>query len=577
MSFWFPAAFAFLGMVPLVVLLHLLRRRRQRLVVPSLLLWVASELHQKRRPGIGKLGNLLALVLSLIILLLLIFAIARPDSAWWFREHSTFVILDARARMQAEAGDGRTIFDRARSEAEAIAARANSRHRIGLVVFPGGAVIPFSNRPQPLLDALAGAEATEAGGALEEELLRAREAAPDARIVVITDRNDPTVAGENISIIGLGSPQGNVAITGFAARASANSVGMTDVFLRITNFGAVGQPVDVELRLDDTLIEVAASGIAADGSFDRTFSLPTKSLRNSKSGVLTAKVTAPSDALSADNIARILFSTGASPRVLLVSAEDGFVEKAVSADAGIEFELLRPEAWQPEFAAAFPAVIFDRWIPASMADGAQLEGNFFFVGVAPWNISNPPLVNPAVTAIDQTSPLLRGITLNGLQVESAFSMKAPDGAGWKTVIASGDNALILTYEDPVDPARRSVVLGWDPAASDLPQRVAFPLLVSNTLSWLVGLETPATLIAGRQAPERAGVYSKESIPGVPTGAAVNPDSLSESDLRSVARFDEAMNSAPVGGGFPRLWQALLIAVCALLVFEWLAFHRRWLT
>jgi hypothetical protein len=577
MSFWFPAAFAFLGLVPLVVLLHLLRRRRQRLVVPSLLLWVSTELQQKRRPGIGKLGNFLALLLSLIILLLLILAIARPDSAWWFREHSTLVVLDARARMQAGAGDGRTVFDRARSEAEVIAARANSRHRIGLVVFPGGAVIPFSNRPQPLLEALARTEATEAGGDLEEVLLSVRDAAPDARIAVITDRQAPALAGDNVSVIGLGSRQDNVSITAFAARPSSNSVGMTDVFLRIANFGAIGQPVDVELRLDDTLIDVARSEIAADNSFERTFSLPTKSLRTSKSGILTAKVTAPSDALSADNVAQLLFSTGASPRVLLVSADDGYIEKAVSADAGIEFELLRPEAWQPGFAAAFPAVIFDRWIPASMADGIQIEGNFFFVGVTPWSNSAPPLVNPAVTDTDQTSPLLRGITLDGLQVESALAMKVPDGAGWKMVIASGDNALILTYQDPVDPARRSAVLGWDPAESDLPQRVAFPLLVSNTLSWLAGLETPATLIAGRQAPERAGIYSKTSIPGVPTGAAVNPDSMGESNLRFESPPDALSGPVSTSGRFPQLWQALLIGACALLVLEWVGFHRRWLT
>lgn len=575
MSFWFPAAFAFLGFVPLIVVLHMLRKQRQRLVVPSLLLWMASDVRRTTKTGLGKVGNLLALLLSLLILLMLVLALARPDGTWWFRESSTLVIIDARARMQAQTTDGSQAFDRAVQTAEAIAKRASTRHRVGLSVFPDGPVVPFSMYAQPLMNALSSAQPTDASGDLASTVHVARQSQDtETKIIVLTDREEEILPEENVEVVGIGEAADNVAITAFAARPSATFAGMTDVFVRVTNFGNTSQSVNMGLRLDGTLVDVMSAVIAANASFERTVSLVSADIRSSEEGILTVKLDDISDAVTADNSAQILFSTGALPRVLLVSGRDGFLEKAISADSGVQFELLRPESWQAGFVSAFPAIVFDNWVPPEFQTKVP-EGNFFFAGKSPWTSEGGELKNPPITGFDAESSLLRGITLEGVRVGVTSILNPPSVAGWRTVLASGDDALLLTFQDPANPERRMVVLGFDPGVSDLPERVAFPLLVSNSINWLIGMERLPTLVAGRGAPVNAGVYEAGAIPGLNSSAAVNPDALAEADIRQASATHDPISGFSQGRLFPLLWQVFLIASLVLLMVEWVAFHRRW--
>lgn len=581
MNFWFPAAFALLALGPLIVVLHMLRRRRQRLVVPSILLWASRDAATARRSGLGMVGNLLALLLSLLILILLVLALARPDASSWFRDQSTLVIVDSRARMQATGPGGERVFDQAVRIAEDFAHRASARHRVGLVFFPDGQIVPFSNNPKPLLDAIDSAVPTDASGDIVRAVDDIRTTGDVDKalwnVVVLTDREAPELEGEGTRVVALGSSRENVAITAFDSRPSATTPGTTDVFIRITNFGTEMQQISAGLRLDGTLIDATQSDIEPGGSNESMFSIPTRDLRQASTGVLTVELDGHVDAISSDNRASILSPTGETPRILLVSERDSFLEKAIAADREASFELLRPEAWNPAFVDAFAVVVFDGWSPADLSDDFLQAGNFFFVGSAPSEKSGPALINPPVTEIDMESPLLRGITLENLRVNSALALEPPMDAGWRDVITSGDKALLLTYQNPTLATQRSVILGFDPGASDLPSRIAFPLLVKNALDWLVGAESPPILIAGRNAPPKAGVYAAGQVPGLQTGAAVQLDARAESDLRGAGSSVAALTTEVANPFFPVFWKFLLVAAIIILMLEWVVYHRRWLT
>jgi hypothetical protein len=145
------------------------------------------------------------------------------------------------------------------------------------------------------------------------------------------------------------------------------------------------------------------------------------------------------------------------------------------------------------------------------------------------------------------------------------------------------------------------------AESDLPLRVAFPLLISNTVHWLAGdePETLPAVIAGQTTnlpdgakvsvepmtawprdgsvnpavageafrPMRNGFYHV-SEGGVSRWLAVNTFSESESESKTTAASPEiaSLPSAALTG-WP-LWQWLALAGFVLLLGEWWMHHRR---
>ena len=109
MSFLFPGAFVLGALAAVIVALYLQRPRRRALEVSTLLFWRRILEREPRRRFLGRLRAPYSLFLQLLIFLLVLLALARPDQAWLRGRHSTVIVLDARARMQAPGvfGDAR--------------------------------------------------------------------------------------------------------------------------------------------------------------------------------------------------------------------------------------------------------------------------------------------------------------------------------------------------------------------------------------------------------------------------------------------------------------------------------------
>jgi hypothetical protein len=153
-----------------------------------------------------------------------------------------------------------------------------------------------------------------------------------------------------------------------------------------------------------------------------------------------------------------------------------------------------------------------------------------------------------------------------------------------------------------------VAFAFDVRKSDLPLRVAWPLLLVNALDWFAGeskalapgavlgelVRTPLAAVAQRVllespdgtrtpasveqdsvafAPAQVGFYR---VLAADTGAllattAVNFDPNAQPVLAAAPR-GPAIAAAPRA---PEAWVLLVALALALLVLDWLAFHRRW--
>ena len=619
MTFLNTWAIGFTALAPVIVLLYLLKVKRRPLPVSTLMFWQRVLQENRRRAFFQKLRQLLSLLLHLLIFALLLGALAKPT--WDRLVHdgaSTVLIVDARARGQATEG-GRTDFAKAKQAAAGYARQANARRQMAILTLDASPRVaaPFTDDERALRESLDAVTATDATGDLHAavqlatDLLASR--VGEKQIVIFTDREPPKSEIANlkseIHFVAVGSAQENVAITRLAARPLLNSPQTSEVLLELRNFGTSPARGHVEISFDGRLLDVKPFDLAAGARKLDVFPSVPRTTASTR-GWLTARLDV-TDALATDNVAYAVLTAPPKRRVLLVTAGNFFLEKLLAADQGVTFELAGPDAFQRALAAKFDVVILDNCLTEKF-DVTTAPGSWLFLGQTPFNTAAAPVEQPLLTDLAADHPVLRLVNLQNVTVVRAAAMQQPaddDGWRWQAPIRAFDHPLLIVGEHG---RRRLAGLGFDVAASDLPLRVAFPLLMSNLVQWLAGdsAATPQAFTAGETIPLAVGetLWTEPQTkfardlkpnaarlardfhqpllngfyllqqPGSVQWLAVNTFCEAESDLRHRAAEPAAAPALPrvslaAVGGWPP-WIHLALAAFALCTFEWWLFHRR---
>ncbi|MEQ1851492.1 MAG: hypothetical protein ABMA01_07860, partial [Chthoniobacteraceae bacterium] len=405
----------------------------------------------------------------------------------------------------------------------------------------------------------------------------------------------------------VGSPLDNLAITRFATRPMPASPETAEVLLELRNFGSRPAQTEIELAFDGRPLEVKPFTLAAGETRTEIFTSVPRPARSAR-GWLTARLTA-NDPLAPDDVAFASLPPARLDRILLVSNGNAFLEKLLAVDAGVKFQFVTADAYQPGMAEKFEAVIFDGALPPTFDLGSAV-GNFLFLRATPFAGGGPPIDQPIVTDVDASHPATRLVSLQNVSIVRAESLAVPPPRdGWKFAapLRSFANPLLITGERG---GQRVAALAFDVLQSDLPLRIAFPLLMNSTLRWLAGerANSPPAISAGGTLPLAAGQSvaaaplpalprpgDKANPPsvtdvfepvrngfyelndnGVTRWIAVNTFSATESDLRIPPPVETP--SAASGGttgvqGRP-IWQWLALAAFGLISVEWWLFHRR---
>ncbi|HEX6174962.1 MAG TPA: VWA domain-containing protein, partial [Candidatus Binatia bacterium] len=264
-----------------------------------------------------------------------------------------------------------------------------------------------------------------------------------------------------------------------------------------------------------------------------------------------------------------------------------------------------PHAASPQY----DVVIFDS-VPAPQL----AQGNFILINTVAPNLPlrlQGTVKTPRIVYQATKHPITEGLSLGDLHVQSSLRLEL-NGAG--TILArSPESPLIVAIESG---KLRALVIGFDLMDSDLPLRVAFPVLLHNALEWFqpqhvefpargaqsgspISLPVPASVGAieltkpsGRKETLssttnpwiftdtfEAGLYSYKKS-GTESRFAVNLFDESESQIAPRADLGVAAAEAAQKGdqkldaGFS-LWPSLVIAVVLVLAIELaLAFRSR---
>lgn len=480
MTFLSPLAFALLGLTLPLVLLYFLKVRRRERRVSSLLLWETALRDREASAFFQRLQRDPLLILQLLALLALTLALTRPVATVMGEgARKVVVVLDASASMKAR-DLGVPRFDVAAAEAESLVRRLGEGAEV-MVIEAGvqpTVLAPLGRDRDRALGAIRGAHARDLPNRLPEAVLTARALVgddPRAEIHVFTDGAFASLpadatADARVRWVGVGRRSHNVAITNLSVRRTYTGGFEYQAFLSLVNYTSEAQTFDYVLEVDGRVL--AERSVVMEPSVRRSIVIP---FSHTGGGTVSARLRVQDD-LAADNVAHAVLPPPRKIAVTLVSPGNLFLEKVLRTDPQVELAVKTPEEYQGGMGDA-DVVVLDS-TPASKV-GA---GRFVFVNTVPADVPLEVLgrlERPGIMDWDRTHPIMRHVEFAKVAIEDAMRVR-PLAAGRSLVDAIG-GPLIYALEEP---DRRAVFMGFDLFKTDFPLRVAFPLILSNTVRWL---------------------------------------------------------------------------------------------
>jgi Ca-activated chloride channel homolog len=486
-TFLSPLSFLLLGLSVPLLLLYFLKVRRQQRRVSSVLLWAPALRDQQASALFQRLQLDPLLLLQFLALALLALALARPTVTLQGKGTDRLVlVMDVSASMKAR--DVRpSRFVEAQRAAIQLIDEAGRGAEVMVVEATTHPVIrvPFTRDLDRARRAVYSMEAHDLPNHLSEAVRTALTMVPPldrrVRIQVLTDGAfDPAQVREfpdpRVRWISTGSGSRNVGITQFALRKSYYGIYDHQAFLSLTNFSGERLQFPLVVSIDGKT--VSEQEIALDPQVKRNVIVP---FSHQGGGQIKVEI-AIQDDLEADNVVYGIVPAARKLKVLLVSPGNLFLEKALKADPQVVLETKTPSEYSGGM-STYDVVVLDSTSPPKVGNG-----RFVLVNAVPGDVPIEPLGSmeqPVILDWDRTHPIMRFVDLSKVGVEEALRVR-PVAAG-RTLLESVGGPLIYLLEEP---QRKAVFVGFDLFKTDLPLRVAFPLILSNSLRWLypAGLE-----------------------------------------------------------------------------------------
>ncbi|MEO7118504.1 MAG: VWA domain-containing protein [Candidatus Limnocylindrales bacterium] len=515
-----PLALAGLIFVPLIIAFYLLRLRRDDHSVSSTYLWQKLVRDVEANAPWQKLRRSLLLLLQLILVILLVFLVARPTSERPAGlAHDLVLVIDASASMAATdiypdrltaakkaaldalselPADGKVSVVAAAETARVVANEATDRGRVARAIES----ITQSTAPGQMGDAL------KLAGELAER-------ATGAEVLVVTD--DAASAAPDIHIaapvrvVTVGTSRDNQAIAALAVRSDASGLKRT-VFVSVANYSDSIVTRRLRILADGFAVTARDLQLAAVSRTDVVIDeLPagTRVVQAQISVIddgSTAAAPGPVDRLSLDDSAWAIVPPDKLQKILLVGPGNAYLQTALALLPNVELYGATGEEYATTTGKdQVDLFVFDGFLPPELPNAAILA--IAPPATSPLGTVVGTLTNPAIGQGSPDEPLLRNVDLSRLHVAKSQNITLPD---WARVIVPGGVSSPLIYSGVRD-GLPTAVIAFDLRQSDLPLQVAWPIIASNLTGELLGLSTtgsdPIAPASPVELPIRPGVAS----------------------------------------------------------------------
>lgn len=576
-------AWALLGLVG-VIALWMLKKKANRVPVPSLLLWQRMQAETRQSRPLERLRSRLLLWLQLLMVLLMTLALMRPTTIGESQGEAVFV-FDLSASMQTVDEGGKTRLERA--QAEALRLLDGMREDEAITILAAGPafeqIISRATDHTQVRRAIEGLSPTNGTGDLSGALALADALKRDIdglRIYVFSDGACPPFS--DAQLLAAGVPSENLALTDVSMQPESAAA-----FARVKNYGAARE-AELECYADGALCDVRTVSIDENAEAGVRFVIP------STAQIVTVRLSRE-DALAADNVRYAVRAQSSERTALLVTEGNIFLQRALALVEGLTVDVASLE--DLEQTGDYDLYIYDGCLPDALAESGAV-----------WAINPPSAVleiTPVQTeaerltlrpAANQTARLLcENLPLSDVAVKEGRALEG----GTPILTASG--GTLLAVEETPD--RFVAVLGFDLHDSNLPLKADFPVLVQNLTSYLLP-EAAASVdqtACGESMTLRTDVRAQNVYVLTPSGQrmALNGGMLedtgetgvytlveefgggetrqtrfalhipvSESDTLTVAASTEASSDGQTATGWHEWTVWLLLALFFVTILEW---------
>jgi hypothetical protein len=633
--------------------------RRRRFEVPFSHLW-KRVLEQKDANALWKqLKRLISLLAILLILGLVLFAALDPTLGAVSRDaRSVVVLIDASASMKVKDGgpdDVKTRMQAAKDKAIELIEGMGGGDQ-ALIMKVDGQATPmsrFSGDIPMLRKTIDALQASDTPADLTRALGAASDALRDRKnplIVIVSDGAFPeqqltqvnwaaTLPGQTANLanvdlskidvryLPVGRRSDNVGVVAFNVRRYIANKAAYEVYVEIQNFGTETAKRQLRLYNGDTNIDAHEIELKPGERMHQIYkSLPASEDNKLKVQLLPVDGPGGSDAFALDDTAYALLPARKKQKVLMVTEDNLFLEGALLVYDNVDPLKVSPAEYaaKPSVADDMDVVIFDETTPDVLPMPPTSLIFFHPTGEHnPFTVSGEEQ-NPHITEIDEGHPVMRWVTMSDVFMDKSnvFSVDAK----------KGESALAFSVRSPIVVAKRDgkqkmIAFGFSlpstgrDGATDLPMRVAFPMLLVNALDWFAGDTTDLLTTYPTGARERVpldGVVGASEadvkdpdgsltrtpvIEGLATfyGSRVGYYELTAKDAGGtvMAQLELAANLASpiesdiapstelsLGGKklmapekfaishSQKLWIYLVLFALGLIVVEWVTYHRR---
>ncbi len=593
-----------------ILALYILRLRRRRVEVPAVLLWAQVVQDFQANVPWQRLRKHWLLLAQLLAALLLVLGVAQPYTrAWMYSGEAHVLVLDGSASMLAtDVSPSR--FEQARAmareyiqqmppgdQAAIVLAGARPRMLCGLT----------TNRSE-LLRTLRNAHPAETGANMAEALALAGAmlspfAAPTIEVFTdggFAEPRDVDTGRARLQYHTVGERADNAGIVAVDLREHRDAPGRFDLFVVVRHNSERQRRYTLELWRGDNLIDAQEVTLPPRSEAPVLFRGLIPSGRPEELRVrLDSR-----DALACDNTAYAILYPVREIKVLLVTAGNLFLETALNLHPRtMVTKVASPPAEAPE---TYDVVVYEGIQPSSPP-----KGNAVIVGTLPeWFPVVPlqPVQNSVVVDWHHTHPIMRYVDLASVRLSKATPVLPKPGT--ETLMEVNEGAVMVSLQKT---DRRWLLITFDITSSDLPLRVAFPVMMLNALRWLtaplesgerglvpsgglavipvpsdhqkIHLRLPDGRIAELSVQDQATPFEDTLQTGIyrctETGYqfAVNLAQREETDL-AVNHYTSQAPPAAASGTRKVLarrewWQWLAGLLLAVLALEWIMYHRRW--
>ncbi|ACI19514.1 vWA domain-containing protein [Dictyoglomus thermophilum] len=471
LKFLNPFFLPLLSLEILIIILYLIKPKRLRLKVPSLLLWERLLKEEPIGRWFKKLPKNLILLLQILTVMFIILFLSKPVLSFeGIAGRPVIFVLDSSASMTAK-DISPSRFERAKTEIINFSKKIHNKASL-IIVKDKPQLLISSGKNTEIEKVLKDEKPFLGEGNLNYAISYVENLFPkeSCDIHIFTDGTEKLDIPKNsqnnyfIHIIGKGGK--NLAI--LDGRVFQKNEEVSQIFLKIGNFSNNSEEIPITVKNDGK--NLFRTKIHLQQKEIKTLTFETPILK----GKIEASIDMKDD-LPEDNIA-YFYVPDFSPKILIITMGNPFLEKAVRAIPGAKVEIRR-DIVKMDF-KNYDFFIFDGLIPY-----LKIPGKFLFIGAYPGMDPNKIEKVGKVKILSwEDHPILRFVQLYGTQIDNAYVFKDEK---LKTIIYStkGPVGYYLKEEN-----MEGVILSFDLLSTSWIYHDSFPLFIYNLIKYMLSYD-----------------------------------------------------------------------------------------